>query len=189
MERAMSAPAIAEIYAGIKVTPRVRMAAMLYATGAVKTKKEAAEVAGVTKEYFTHMTNHNNELRRMTNDVTRMIEDDSVSTAVVLQKLSRKAVGKLAELMDSSNEAVAFRAAQDLADRGQETAKTQKFQVDSLTLNGEDAKELAKALIESSRLGDKFSEVAQSGLVEVDTDKREESVALQLMPGQKPADG
>lgn len=180
----MAAPALAEQYANIKVTPKVRMAAMLYATGAVRTKREAAEIAGVTKEYFTHMSNHNNELRRIQNDTTRMIEDESVSTAVILQKLSRRAVGKLAELMDTGSEAIAFRAAQDLADRGQETAKTQKFQVDSLTLNGEDAKELARALVESANLAGKFSEVATHGLVEVDTDKHEQSAALQLMPGQ-----
>jgi len=130
------------------------------------------------------MSNLNPETRRIIGDVHSMIADETVATSKVLQTLSRKALGKLANLMDSDNENISFRAAQDLADRGPETQKTQRIQMDSLTLTGEDAKALAAAMVESSRAHIDYVDVGVHGLIEVDTDKASDLGAgmLKLMP-------
>jgi CRP-like cAMP-binding protein len=175
--------AIIEQYQGIKVSPRVRMAALLYASGAAKTKGHAARAAGITKEYFVNMSNLNGETRRIINEMQEMILDESVATSAILQKLSRRAIGKLADLMDSPVDAVAFRAAQDLADRGPETQKTQRFQVDALTISGQDVQAMCAAMVESARSEQKYANVATDGLVEVDTDQRIEHRQLHLLKG------
>lgn len=171
---------VAAIYEGMKVSPRVRKAAMLYASGVAATKKEAAAIAGITPVHLQNMTSHNPEVRRIMNDVQVLIDDETVATSKILQTLSRKAVGRLAELMDSANETVAFRAAQDLADRGPETQKTQRVQVDALTLTGEDAKAIAAAMVESSKARETYADVAVHGFVDVDIDAKP---ALRLVPG------
>lgn len=180
----MASDDLARIYRDIKLSPRVRLAAVAYAAGTVTTKREAARLAGVTKEHFTHMTNHNEETRRIINDTSQMINDETIATSKILQMLSRKAIGRLADLMESPNDAIAFRAAQDLADRGPETQKTQRLQVESLTLTGEDAKQLAKAMVESADVSRRFAHVAVDGLTEVDTDKRDEHQGLRLIKAE-----
>ena len=177
---AMAAP-LRQILHSAKPSPRIRQAAMLYASGAVPTKGEAARLAGISREHFVNMTNMNPATHRIMSDMQSLIEDETVATSKILQQLSRKAVGRLATLMNSDNEAIAFRAAQDLADRGPETQKTQRVQVDSLTLTGSDAKELAAAMVESARLHEAYKDVGVNGLVEIDTDKRAESATLKLV--------
>lgn len=152
------------------VSPRVRMAARLYATGACKTKKEASVMAGLHPNYLTILTQRNggsNEVKRITGELQQMIDDETVSTSVIIAKLGRKAIGRLADLMNSESEHVAFKAAQDLADRAPDTQKTQKIQMDAFTLTGTDAKELASALVEASGRSALFQQVATEGLVEV----------------------
>lgn len=140
---------------------------MLYATGAARNKRDAALIAGITPVHFTNMSNMNPETKRLINNVQQMVEDESITTSKLLQTLGRKAVGRLAQLMDSPNDTVAFRAAQDLADRSTETQKTQRVQMESLTLSGEDAKALAAAMVESSRAQVAYEHVGRDGLVEV----------------------
>lgn len=156
-----------------KMSPRVRLAARLYATGAAKTKKEASEMAGLSPNYLTLLTGENgsDKVKNLINDVDSMIEDESIATSKIIQQLGRKALGRLANLMDSQNENVALKAAVDLADRAPETSKTQKIQVESLTLDGEDVRALTHAMLESARLRGDYAQVAVDGLVEVEIDK------------------
>lgn len=155
------------------ISPRVRLAARLYATGAAKTKKEASEMAGLHPNYLTLLTgaNGSEKVKSLINDVDAMIEDESIATSKIIQRLGRKALGRLANLMDSENEHVALKAAVDLADRAPETSKTQKIQVESLTLDGTDVRALTQAMLESAREREKYSHVAVEGLVEVEIDK------------------
>jgi len=174
------------------VSPRVRLAARLYATGAAKTKKEASEMAGLHPNYLTLLTGENgsSKVKNLINDVDSMIEDESIATSKIIQRLGRKALGRLANLMDSPNENVALKAAVDLADRAPETSKTQKIQVESLTLDGEDVRALTHAMLESARLRGDYAQVAVDGLVEVEIDKPAELPAgTSKSEHKEPVDG
>lgn len=159
-----------------ELSPRVRMAARLYATGAAKTKKEASSLAGIHPNYLTMLTQPNGgteAVKRLISDTDRMIEDESIDESVIIRKLGRKAIAHIARLMDTStNEHVSLKAAVDLADRSPVTAKTQKHEFTGLTLSGADVKELAAAMVESGRASPIQAEVMRSGLIEVDDVKR-----------------
>ena len=166
------------IYEGSRLrapSPRLRMAARLYASGAVKTKKEAAEAFDLDPVYFYHMTSPNigNEtMRRIHDDVDSAIQDETISMSRVLSLIGRKAVGKLYGIMrDGQSEMLQFKAAQDLADRSPETSKTLKIESANITLSGADAKELAESLVMSAKARVKFQEAAEGDFIRVDTDK------------------
>ncbi len=153
----------------IEPSPRVRTAAWLYVSGAAKTKREASALAGLHPNYLTMMSNESLPTKRLMNDIQQMIENEALDSSIIMKKLGRRALGKLNTLMDSANENVALKAAQDLADRSPETSKTQKIDVGGgLTLGTLDAKALATALVESARERAKYDHVAEHGLVEVD---------------------
>jgi hypothetical protein len=143
------------------------MAARLYATGAVPTKADAARIAGVHPQYFTALTNENEHVRRLVDEIQGMIDDKAVDESVILRKMSRQALGRIYELMHSSNERVSLDAAKDLADRGPATSKTQKLEVSSLRIGSEDVQQLIKAMVESSKPSPLFEVVTKEGLVEV----------------------
>lgn len=157
-------------------SPRVRMAARLWASGAVRTKREAARVMGVNEGYLSLITSPtvgSEQVNRIVGDTQAMIENETIDISRVLQVLGRKAIGKLAHLMESgSKEDIQLRAAQDLADRNSETQKVQRHIVDQFTLSGEDAREIAKAMVESARLSQDYKHVATDGLVEVEVEER-----------------
>lgn len=92
----------------------------------------------------------------------------------VLSLLGREAVGKLRGLMDSNSEMIQLKAAQDLADRSPETSKTIKHEVASITISGQDAKEMAEALVESARSREKFSHLAAEDFVQVEMEQGKE---------------
>jgi hypothetical protein len=155
-------------FANIKtLSPRLNLAATLYATGAAGTKREASRLAGLHPHYLTMMTNYNEPTKRLVNQLRERILNESIDASVLLRTMGRKALARLDELVDSSNEHVALKAAIDLADRSPEASKTQRLEVTSLTLGSDDARELAKALVEASGATERHREVITSGLVEV----------------------
>ena len=89
-------------------------------------------------------------------EVDEKIGDETVAMSVVLQKLSRKALMTVKNLMGSSNEHVALKAASDILDRNTETSKTLKAQVTSYHISSDDAQALAKALTEGAQARQKF---------------------------------
>jgi hypothetical protein len=146
------------------------MAARLYATGVAATKKEASVLAGLHPNYLTLLTRPNGgseQVKRIVTEISKMIEDKAIDESVIIRKLGREALGRIAELMVSPNDHVSLKAAQDLADRSPHTAKTQRFEVDAFTLSGQDVKALAAALVESARPSDLRDKVALEGLVEI----------------------
>lgn len=171
-------PSTQRIYEGSRSrvpSPRLRGAARLYASGAVKTKKEAAEAFDLDPIYFYHMTSPqigNETLRHIHDDIDEAIQDETINMSRVLELLGRKAIGKLYGLMrDGQSEILQFKAAQDLADRSPETSKTLKIQSASITISGADAKELAESLVMSAKARTRFREAAEGDFVRVDTDK------------------
>ena len=156
----------------------MRLAALLYSTGAARTKREAAQIAGIAPEYFTTMSNHNDQVRRIVGQTQETMDDEAVATSVLIQRLGRKALMRLSHLMDNARDEVAFRAAQDLADRAPDTSKVQRVQVDQFTLGGEDVRAIAAAMIESSKHDAEYADVALNGLVEVEIDKPQPHLRL-----------
>jgi len=166
----MSNPLRAGAFRDIKASPRVKLAARLYATGACKTKCEASTTAGLHPNYLTMLTSDKNgstEVKRLISDTDAMLENEAIEETVILKKLGRLGLKTLAQLLHSDNQHVRFKAAQDLADRSPMTAKTQKLQVESVTLTGQDVKELAAALTEAHKQSERYEQVITKGLVEV----------------------
>lgn len=157
-----------------KPTPRLRLAERLYQSGAVPTKKAAARAAGLNPVTYYAMTMPrvgNEQIHQIGDDIDAAIHDRTINMSKVLALLGRKAVGKLNGLMDSNSEMIQLKAAQDLADRSPETSKTIKHEVASISLSGQDAKEMAQALVESARSRDKFSHLVDGDFVKVESEQ------------------
>ena len=153
MNDAHLAPSTRHLYEYLRVrkpSPRVQQAIRLYATGAVPTKKAAAEAMALSPSaiYTTTMPSIGNAyVRELTEDINSALTSRSVDRSRVLALMSRSAVGKIHELMTfSENEHVQLNAAVDIADRAPDTAKTHKVQVASVQLTSQDAKEISDLL-------------------------------------------
>ena len=165
-------PSLREYYhnmgRGRRLSPRVKMGLQIYASGAAKTVKEAAEIVGLTSVHLGNVKNigGGQELIERMQD---KIEDAAINTSALLQSLGVEAVHKLAKLMRTAgSENIQLAAAKDLADRSPETSKTQKIQVDSFSINGEDAKHLAEAMIRARESREVWSGQTQGDFVKVD---------------------
>lgn len=139
------------------------MAMRLYATGAARTKKEAAEMAGISVPYFVVMSNHNETLSRLQDDTDEMIQDESVAMTTVLQKLGREALQRVRQLSKSQNEHVALKAATDILDRNSETSKVQKLDISTSQIESKDAKALAEALVRSAEVRRQYIALVKDG--------------------------
>jgi hypothetical protein len=160
-------------------SPRIKLAARLWSTGAVKTKKEAARLAGIHPVWFGKMTNYNPQTKRLTDDIDEQLQDKSVQTSMLLVQLGREALGRIRQLSrGSSNEHVQLKAAIDLADRSPETSKVQRHEIASLNLSGADAKELAAALVAGAEVKAKYSEVVVNGYEKVEEGNGTEQKSL-----------
>src|SRR4030095_7318888 len=116
----------------------------------------------------TELSEQREPVKRLSNDIADRIMDKATEMAPLMNELGRRALAKIATLMESAGkEEVQLRAAIDLADHSPETTKTQRLDVTSLSLSGQDAKELAEVLVESARAREKFSHVAEHGLEEI----------------------
>jgi excinuclease UvrABC nuclease subunit len=98
------------------------------------------------------------ELKRVMADV----DAATVDMGKVLHLLSVRAVAKLEETMESaSNETLRFKAAQDLADRGPQTSKVQRHQVETWSMSSDDAKAIADAMVESAQIRQQHAKFAE----------------------------
>lgn len=145
------------------------MAARLYASGAVPTKRAACEAVGLSPSYLTVLDSAGNETTgRIQDEVARAIEDKTVSLSAAVALLSRKALGRVSELMTSQNEHVALKASSDILDRNPETSKTFKASITSFNLDSNDAKELAAALVAGARVKAQYLPIAAGDFVKVE---------------------
>lgn len=165
---------MANPYAGVEPTPRVRLAALLHESGIAKTKKEASEMAGLHPNTYTVASNGSEPVRRMADALRDRILDRNVDSADILSTLGREAIAKIYDKMSSDNENVSLKAAIDLADRSPEVSKVQKHEVSAgITIGNADAKMLADAMLESARLRSQYADVARDGLVEIVIDQHQ----------------
>lgn len=155
-----------------EISPRVRRAILLYQSGAVKSKKEAARLAGIHPQYMYMVTTMNPAVQGLMKSLDEQITDESVNESVLLQKLAREALLTSHKLLHNGKDEVRARVAADILDRNASTQKTQRLQVDTFSLSSEDAKEIARALVKSSEAKAKYAEPAE--LVEVSIDGRPE---------------
>ena len=161
------------------LTPRVKHACRLYASGAVATKSEAADAVGLNPTYFSVITQPGHkrampEAIQLIDEIQQKIEDKTVDLSSVVQLVSREALQEVRNLMkESKNEAIKLKAASDILDRNPETSKTQKIQATSFSLGAEDAKQLAHALVVSARAQAEIPPVT-GDFVRIPVDRSEE---------------
>lgn len=172
VERGGVYPSLREYYnnmgRGRRLSPRVKMGLQIYASGAAKTVKEAAEIVGLSQVHLGNVKNLGGG-QELIDRMQGKIEDAAVNTSALLRSLGVEAVHKLAALMRTAgSENIQLAAAKDLADRSPETSKTQKIQVDSFSINGEDAKHLAEAMIRAQQSREVWSGQTQGDFVKVD---------------------
>ena len=165
-----------------RISPRVRLAARLYATGACATKQEAAEAAGLSPSYFSVVTApgggegtgpaaKRRQVNNFMEELDQKLEDKLITTSAALELLARKALTKVGDLMENSgNQAIQLKAAQDLLDRNPETSKVQKIATAGFTLDGADAKEISAALVASARIRQQFEDDIMGDYVRVPVD-------------------
>lgn len=147
------------------------MATMLYASGVAATKREAALAAGLAPQTFYMSSTMSEPTQRLHNEIQELIADESVRTSAILEKLGRRAIGTIAQLMETGKDEIKLKAAQDLADRTPDTQRTQQVVVPTFSLAATDVAALAAALVESSRERERYRYVTE-GLVEVNIDEK-----------------
>lgn len=156
----------------LKLSPRVKTAARLYATGAVKTMKAASELAGLHPNTLTMYMQHNSELQEMIQQIDAEVAAKTVDTAPVLKHLEVVALSVMNNLMrNSGSEQIKLKAAQDLLDRGPRTGKVQRTMSVGLTIDGEDAKALAASLVASRNVTQRYLHEVQGDFEKVSTDR------------------
>lgn len=156
---------------GKKLTPRVKLAIRLYASGTAKTQSEAAEMAGVALINMNTAINHTDEGRRIVSDVDRMVEDQTVSLNAIIQTASRKAAAKMAGLLDSDNETIVQKAAADLLDRNPESSKNVRVTSTPFSLDNRDVTALAASIVEAAHVRQAHAKLAAADFVEVNIEE------------------
>lgn len=157
------------------------MAARLYASGAVKTKREAAEAVGLDPQYFYQISRpavSNPEVTSIVGEIDHAIQDKTVALSTVIALAARKAVQRVNALMDSANEHIQLKAATDILDRNPETSKTQKVLSASFSIEGKDAAEIAAALVRSAQLREKYSDVGKGDFIRIEGENGEQKDGL-----------
>jgi hypothetical protein len=172
---------VRDYFASKSTSPRVRLAARLYASGACKTMGEASVAAGLSKQYLA-LHRENSEVQGIVQAVDQAIAEGTVDFSKVLATLGRQAVRNIAHLMeDAQSEAIRFKAAQDLADRSPETTKVHKHEISGgLEMSSADAQNIAKALVEAARLKSTFPSAAEGDFITTSNNE----IAL-LGPGEQ----
>lgn len=152
----------------VKPSPRVKLAAQLYATGAARTKREAGEMAGLHPQYLSMLRN-NPAVQEIIAGTQMRVSDEAVSASALVQSLAREAIETIAQIMQKSgSDALRLKAAIDIADRAPETSKVQKHAVAAFSLNSMDAKDLARALVEAAGVKRDYASAAESNFVRVE---------------------
>ena len=161
------------------IPPRTKLALKLYVSGAARTQREAAEVAGVSS---ATVSNARRSLagQAYEDNFDSQVSERSMSLSALIVKLSEKALYVMeTQIENGSTEDVKFKAAKDILDRNPETSKTNKVQVESFSLSSRDAKELAAALVEGRLSDERFKDLEHEDFVKV-----EEVPAVKTLMGE-----
>lgn len=161
-----------------QLSARARMGLRLLVHTAAPTVKAAAEAVGLTPQALTLVKNSPAGQEYM-ETAHKILEDKTLEGSVLLDRLGRRGVEVIAHTMEEAgSEALRLKAAQDLADRSATYSKVQKHQVESFTLSGKDAKEIAAALVDASSVHTRFAHLANQDFVKVSTDRTDSLAAL-----------
>ena len=105
------------------------------------------------------------------------VDEKLLETSALMQLLGREALQKMGGLMRfSQDEGIILRAAQDLMDRAPDTTKIHKAQIESFTISGKDAAEIAKAMVESAKERGRFADAAEGDFVRIKDQEQLEAV-------------
>ncbi|MGH8621489.1 MAG: hypothetical protein ACRET3_05055 [Burkholderiales bacterium] len=165
----------------------MKMAARLYASGAVPTKRAACRAVGLNEQYLSTLSRpsvSNPEVTSILGEVDQAIHNKSVALSAVIALIARRAARKMNELIDSSNDHVALKASADILDRNPETSKMQRHTVTAFNLDSTDAKELAAALVAGAKVREKYSAITEGDFVKVNLEDPSASQE-QLRPASK----
>lgn len=123
---------------------------------------------------------NDSQVKQLHTQVDQLVNDETIDTKKLLELMSRRAIGVAGNLMLSADdESVKLRAAQDFMDRGAETSKIQKHQIESWSLSGKDAKGLAEAMVESARVRQQYANLATEDFIRLEKPKDEAHIYAQ----------
>jgi hypothetical protein len=176
-----------------ELSPRVKLATRLYGTGLVKTKAEAARLAGLNPGTFYIVSTTVPQVGHLMEQIDKELEDETIDTSRLIKRLGREALGQIAKVMRNpmNKSETILKAAQDLADRSPETSKVVNINAKVETpLSDEQVAALRTAVLEAATLRDKFPSAAQGSYVTVtdqstarSLDLVKERAPLALPPG------
>lgn len=146
----------------------MHQAVRLYETGAAATMKEASAAVGFAPGYLA-IANHNDpRVEQVRKEIRDKLTDNSINVAALIEAMGRRALSRINDLMEQDhNYHVALRAAIDLADRAPTTAKTQRHQVNTFSLDGKDALAIAEALVKAADVRQSYDAAAEGDFVRV----------------------
>jgi hypothetical protein len=148
-----------QINAREELSPRVRMALRMYANGMCNLT-QAAEAMDLNVGALS-LSKNSPVGKAFMQSAHEIIDQNATNTNALIQGLSVRAIQVIGKLMeDSASEKIQLDAAKDLADRGNETSKIQRMQVEAITLGAGDAKMLAEALVRGPRVQEKYAHLA-----------------------------
>jgi len=155
--KTIKAASTERIYSSIRtrkvISPRVANALRLYNSGVARTKKEAAEMAGLSSAGFYMPTMPSLGKTAMSaygQMISDSIQEKAINVGALLDGLAVQAVATINHIRnEGASEALRLKAAIDLADRGSKTSKVQKLSVESFTLNNKDVEAISAAMLES----------------------------------------
>lgn len=101
------------------------------------------------------------------NEITELLDNEAVGLDIVVQKMARKALERVHNLMHSNKDEVALKAATDILDRNPSTQKVIKAQVETFSLNGQDAKEIMATILEAAKVRAENQQAASGDFVRV----------------------
>ena len=141
----------------IRLKPSVKLGLQLYAQGVTKSLKESSVAMGFHPNYLTIVAGTPAGKAFMAS-AHEIIAREVVNKQSLISALGMRAAQVTGILMeDAASEAIRLKAAQDIMDRDPELSKVQKHQVESFTLSGKDATELAAALTSSGSVKEVYA--------------------------------
>lgn len=142
------------------LSPRVKMALRMYAYGSVRTLTEAAEAMDLNLGYLSIVKN-SEAGKSFMHSAESIIADKTLEGHELLNKLGRRALEITAGLMENSDsDNIKLKAAIDLSDRAPDYSKVQKMEIQSFTLTGKDAKDIADALVRGRSVHEQYRHLA-----------------------------
>lgn len=171
-------------------SPRLKTAIRLHATGAAKSKKQAAEMAGISYGQMAVMTAPsagNEKVSNLYENVDQLLNDKAIDLSTLKRRLAEEGLRTAGRLMvHSGKDEVQLRAALELMDRHEDTARITKTQIEAPKITEGDAKLLAEALVQAAEARRRHMHVAVGDYVKVDVEKPFDPSVLQPASNEPP---